>query len=227
MVKPSSPTDFQKNILYHVARYRLTVDQAVHRLFCPEMTRDAARKSLERLKEKSLLQSIRVKNRTFYYLTPDASSLLGIPPSRSDHLGTQALVEKFAMLAFCCLGSSLRERLTPAEFKVAFPEFAGSTGIKAAHQHYYYDQQEQNWYLARATVDTGGSLECIQTKCRRFARHAATTPVLRDLVNHQHFMLTILTGEESKAIALAQLLEKESTNIRYRVVQVPEIAEIL
>lgn len=227
MVKPSTPTELQKNILYHVARYRLTVDQAVHRLFCPEMTRDAARKSLERLEAKSLLQSTRVRNRTFYYLTSKASSLLGIPPTRANDLGAQTLVEKFAVLAFCCLGNALRERLTPVEFKEAFPEFAEAKGISAVHQHYYYDQHGQDWYLARATIDTGGSLAAIQSKCRRFAKHAAQTHALRDMVTHRRFMLTVLTGEETKAIALAELLEKEATNIQYRVVQVPELTEIL
>lgn len=227
MVKPNSPGDFQKHILSHVARYRLTIDQAVHRIFYSDATRDAARKSLERLATKGLLQLDRVRNRNFYYLTPKASSLLGVPPTRADALGAQTLVENFAVLAFCCLGSDLRERLTAAEFSTAFPEFAQANGISPAHQHYYYDRHEQNWYLARATVDTGASLAAIRRKCRHIARHAANTETLCDMVAQRRFMVTVLTGEESKATALAESLAKEKTNIQYRVVLVPEITEVI
>lgn len=227
MVTSTPPSELHKHILQHVARYRLTVDEAVHRLFYPNVTRDAARKSLERLSAKGLLQSDRVRNRSFYYLTPKACSLLGLPATRADSLGAQTLVDNFAMLAFCCLGQVLRERLTMPEFRQAFSEFAEAPGISLGHQHYYYDQLQENWYLARATVDTGASIATIKRKCRDIARHAANTPGLREILMQHRFMIAVLTGEASKAQALAQTLEPEETNVQYRVALVPEIAEVV
>lgn len=227
MVTTTPPSEMQKRVLFHAARYRLTVDEAVHRIFYPGKSRDAARKSLERLRTKGLLQSDRVRARTFYYLTPKACSLLGFPPTRADQLGAQSLVENFAILAFCCLRHEPRERLTAEEFAQSFPEFANEPGISLAHQHYYYDDLQGTWYFARATVDTGGSLAALKRKCRSIARHAANTAGLSQILMQNRFMVTVLTGEETKARALAQALESEQTNIQYRVVYVPEIAEVI
>lgn len=224
---PPPPSETQKKILFHVARYRLTVVEAVHRIFYPDKSRDAARKSLERLCAAGWLQSERVRSRTFYYLTSKTCSLLGLPATRSDALGAQSLVESFAVLAFCCMHDRTRERLTADDFQTAFAEFADEPGIALAHQHYYYDRHQDNWYLARATVDTGGSVAAIKRKCRSIARHAANTPGLNQILSQKRFMVTVLTAEETKAMALATALESERTNVQYQVVYVPEIGEVI
>src|SRR4051812_12307319 len=115
-------TQSQLELLAHVARYRLTTVDALHAVFYDE--RAAAQKAASRLVTSGALWSYPIGRQSFYQLTRRGAAAVGAPKNIADRLGSQGLRSNYAMLAFCCLGEPLRERLMPKEFRDSFPALA-------------------------------------------------------------------------------------------------------
>lgn len=222
-----APTPDQRHVLEHIARYRVTTVDALHAVRYALRTRAAATKATQRLVAAGLLQAFELRGRKFFQLTKSSAATVGAPSTAADPLQAQGLYEHYAVLAFCCLGSVRRERLTTSEFREAFPEFANASGISPSHQHYYLDTDHGVHRLGRATVDAGGDARRLLGKCREIVRHATETPHLRDVLRSGLFVLTILTPEEQKKAVLLDAMLSEPLGCFARVEVVPELHHVL
>lgn len=224
-----TPDSLQRRILEHVGRYRLTTPDALHRLFYDNRSRDAALKMATGLVKTGWLQGFDVgcHRRKVYQLTRRGAVTAGYPLSVADLVREQSLFEHYAVLAFCCLRPRLRARLTPPEFAKAFPEFADAKGISAAHQPYYIDTEEGPPRLARILIDNGGETARYVRKCRETVRAANQTPALQQLVSRDLFMVSILTLEQSKAQAIADVLARQELGPLFRIHVIGELYHVL
>ena len=221
------PTEDQRRLLAHVVRYRVTTPEALHVTLYADRSKAAAAKAASRTEEAGFLERFQLSRRIFYYLSKEATSVLGVPPSAASPPGTQALSEHYAVLAFCALREPGTERLTPEEVREHFPEFAEAPGVSAAHQHYCVTRYQGHPVLARATVDTGAELRRVVDKCRVIASHAAETAGLLELARTGRFHVAVLTADESKKRALDEALSSLSSSTRFRAVTIPEMRHIL
>jgi hypothetical protein len=119
-------------VLAHVARYRLTVREAVATVpALSDLDALSQRKLLRDLERSGLLASAALHcNSRYYHLTRRAAEQQGLAADRCGPLSESAKLRHFALLAFCCLRSKRRERLTAAELQQHFPQLYldGMTG---------------------------------------------------------------------------------------------------
>lgn len=191
------PRDLE--ILSHVARYRLTTQETLHRLFFTGATPEAPKTVVRRLREGGYLQSRPLYlRRAYYQLTRSAAALLGEPEEAARPLGPQALVRAYGVLAYCCHAESERQRLTRLEFHRAFP-YLSENGIPFDA---FYVERDPRLRLMQIVVDQGGDARRLLRKCRTRLKLARETPGLSDLVRGGEFGLALVTSSNEKAEAL-------------------------
>lgn len=198
----------------HVERYRITTVDVVHRLFYPDKTREAAKKSLNRMVDARDLVAVPIGKRTFYQRR-------GTPP-----VASQSLWERFAVLSFCVMHEPRCERLTPAEFSARFPEFATARGISASHQHYFLPLTGLP-RLGRAIVDSDAEPDRAARKCRDTFREASAVPGLLPLIDARLFVIAALFAEKTKADAVAARLQEANISEPFQFHVIPELNEIV
>ena len=110
-------------ILRHVAHYRLTTREALHRALFRQVAINAVTKVTSRLLAEGWLNQYPVFYKSFYFtLTPRAAELLAMPQAAiTAPLSTKALAREYGMLGFCCLLKTPRCRLLASEVQEDYP----------------------------------------------------------------------------------------------------------
>jgi hypothetical protein len=171
---PATRTGTSHRILEHVRKFGVTGIDAVHRLFYPDKSKEAARIALYRLTHRELLSRFELKNRSFYQLTKKGCAQIGASKSAADPLGPQGLIDRYAYLWFILGNPKKRRALTPQALLQLFPELTGAKGIEL--QRYYIDEEGECPRLGRVTIDYGRESASLVKKCRGIMRDAMSSP---------------------------------------------------
>ena len=127
-----------------------------------------------------------------------------------------------SILAACCLGPSLRERMTAEEFAERFPKLA-IKGLGASR--YYLDRDGDNVRLALFLPDFQSDRRRLIRKVRREIDRRMRHPEWNRLIRGNLFLITLLTAFPKKAEVLRRDLGRERWP--HRVEVVPSIANLL
>ena len=203
-------TDRDRAILDHLARYRLTTIEALHRLFWePTTTANAVSQVLARLAAGGYVQRIEESlsgSQNYYLLTAEAAREYGEDEDFARPPGTTSLIHHYLMLEFCCLGDARREHITAQEIRTGFPNLNGRGIARNAYFHTFDEPPRLGWL----EVDCGNHAETRAKKCRKqFAkRYEAQELRFRELADEGRFGIVLVTTSEGKKRALERALAK-------------------
>lgn len=208
-------------VLRHVLRHRISTPAVIQRVL--NLTADAETALARRLITNGYLAQERLfRNQKYYHLTPRAAILLGRDEKVAQPLrGQQSSVNHYAILAFCCLGPVLRERITRLEFLEQFPQFV-IRGVMS--DQYYRDIDKGVERLGFIRVDHGGEARRIAHKALVDVQDRAATPAFRELLLRpdRGFVIAIVTTNADKAAAIRkELATDNATKAAFRVEVAP------
>lgn len=197
-------------ILRHVARFRMTTIDALHRTFFAGKRRDAVKSTVRRLcgraRRDGYLHAEPLDARRVYYrLTSRATNLLGLGKDHARPLGLQARIRRYAVLWLLCIEESAdRVPMTPRDF----PEQFGVAGHRLPRAHFYIEERHGGeTRLGYAVVDHGRHPRRIYRNVartlQRFLRHGW----LDEFIAAGAFDVAVLTVSEPKRRSLQRGLE--------------------
>ena len=229
MPDPSSKfrlTDRDRQIIDHVARYRLTFREIVQKLFLPECDINAVTKVLSRLTVAGLLARHQLHNMRYCWTLSVKSALQrGLDDKRANALGYEAAVYHYGVLMFCCGGGTLRQLLTSKEVDQQFPEHSHRSLLRSA---YYVDHHDGQDRLGLILVDRGEDYQRLVRKCRREVYRRQEIPAFFKRIREGGFVISIVTAFPEKKAKLEQALEDPSyRSVLYRVVLRRGLADLL
>lgn len=191
-------------VLKHVARYRMTIVEALGRTVLPGLSANAITKIVNRLCRSGYLKKYPLLHPVKYFVLGKSGIKL-FDPKRSDDptpLGPQSLPLEYAILVYATLGKRLRIRQTPEEVLAQCP-WLGKALAKSPHC-----KDEQSGVLELIRVDLGGAADHVARKCvadlvirqriRDFRRFAAEGGL----------RLVVITATQEKAAAVRQALAR-------------------
>jgi len=212
--------------LRHVARYRLTTPEAVRTAAALRLpTNASARAFLRRLVADGWLGEAPLDcHGNYFYLTERGAREVIAATSgrhRSGPLSEPAKVRAFAVLAFCRLMGTNRERLSPDDLRRLVP--ALDTG--GMPTTFYAERSGTGPTLGFMRVDVGGFgrwdriLATLSADLRNFSADSA----LRRLIANRAFEVTLVTVTEEKALRIRTALAETRATIPIHVVAIPRL----
>ena len=229
---PRKPTknprlvDRDYDILDHLARYRLTTRDVLHRLFFDDSEINAVTKVTSRLTDHGFLNKYEwAPNRNYFVIGRESARIMGVSPKKCKPLGSQTLPKELATLMFCCMGDERRERLKVSELQKQYPDLLAR---KIDNSHYYVDRAEDGAVrLAFIRVDQGGTCDHIARRCEKDLEDRANMPSFRQLVDSDRFMIAIITASDDKAERVRETIRRRTWPVRFRVAVVKELAQLI
>jgi hypothetical protein len=196
--------DRDLKILRHVARFRMTTQQAVHVKFFAGKHRDAVKSTLRRLCGPHLdlssksrprtgyLQSEQLDARRVYYrLTDRATKLLGVSKDLARPMGIQARIHRYAILWFLCIDrSGTRVPLNPRDFPDSFPACPDRL---SRSDFYIEDKKKGETRLGLIIVDSGRHRIRVFRNTANALDRVLSRGWLDDFIASRCFDLTVLT----------------------------------
>jgi hypothetical protein len=188
-------TPRDRDILWHMFVFGMTIFTVLHRLFFPGKKNDAVKSTLRRLFDEKLIFSKKlIEKRVCYQLTPKACALVGAARDRARALGPHARAERYALLWFCCLDPpSPRTLFNPGEHE----QFAVDAQ-NLRRVHFYLEEAGEATLMGLIVLDMG-------TTCRRLVEKTAGRILkylddgwLDEVIRGGLFAVTILTMSEGK-----------------------------
>ena len=215
-------------ILEHVARYRMTTPDVLHRLFWEnDDGRTAVTKVTSRLTDYGFLNRYDfIHPKSYFVLGPNGTKAFGIPQKRSNALGPQSLCSEHGVLAYCCLREERQERLTVRELQEFNPAYL-QKGVESSP--YYLHTVDGRTSLTFIRVDGGGSVDHVVRKCKRDYQQRAKVPAFRELVDQGRFAIAVVTGmvpQDAKVKEVEEALARQNLPIRFFVASVPDLVEL-
>jgi hypothetical protein len=213
-------TPYQAEAIELVLRHTILTADLAHRFLCPWNTCDAARKLLDALRGKAWLRHFQpVKHFTYYVLTPQATSAVGVHRRHSRELGFTALLRAYGAAAFCA--GTGTERLSPTEFADKYPRLCA----RGVSRRGYI---ERDGKLGFIQVDVAQKPDAVVGKLMRIARQRAKIRDFAPLLHERRFFIVVVTPCESKRDSLEREIRK---NFRWQVPWelrvVPELLQLL
>lgn len=202
-------TDRDRDILEHVARYRVTTIEALHRLFWePETTPNAVSQVLARLVSGGHLACIEglLGAQSGYLFTASEAREYGEDEDFARPPGAASLVRHVAMLEYCCLGGARRDHITDREIRANYPSFDG----RGIARHGYFHTCEEPPRLGWLEVDCGNNPANRVRKCAKQFAKRYDSPGLRfrELAVAGRFSIVLVTTSEPKRRALQRALKR-------------------
>jgi hypothetical protein len=217
--------DRDYEIFEHVMRHRITVREALHRLFFEGSDPNAVTKVTSRLVRHQYLNRYELyAPRSYFVVGPEGAKLLGISVNKTESLGPRALAREYGILAYCCLGPVVRKRLMVREIRERDPEFLQG---KLDSGHYYLDEDGETTRLGYIRVDQGGSPENVVRKCREDLDQRYRYPRLRKLIDEGRFLIALVTAREEKKQAIHEALRQHRWPIRFRIEVVSDLLHLI
>jgi hypothetical protein len=200
----SAGDERDRRILEHVARYRLSTNDVLRKLFFSARRPNAVTKVTARLCRAGLLSKFVLYHpRLYFTVGPQATQRLGLPQRRSAPLGPQSLPTEYAVLAYATRSQKVHPRLSAAELRqqyawlpVALREFP-----------YCLDRDMDPPALELVRVDLGGKPDHVARKCHADLQHRRPLPEFERLLHDQRFHLVVVTGTAEKAAAIRTAIE--------------------
>lgn len=230
--EPKHLTDGQRVLLQHVARYRLTVPEAVRTLspFRKRSVKDVTR-ILGNLQATGSLGSTRLfGDRLCFFLTANGFARIGVDTSSLEvdtSFSEESKIRLFAMLSFCCLGSDARQHLTASDMRIQF----SALYRPGAPSAYYTQSNDHKSLLGFLRVDMSGHgrWDRVLAKAQEDARDHAFDPAWRQFVEAREFEITLATALPQKAERLCRALNASESlpSVPIRVVAIPELLYLI
>lgn len=217
--------DRDYEIFDHLMRYRMTVREAIHKLYFEDSEPNAVTKVTSRLVDHGFLNRHELYGpRSYFTVGPEGARILGLSPKKTKALGPQALAQEFGALAYCLLTSDDRERLLVREVQQQFPALLCG---KLDSSHYYLDRDQERTRLGYIRVDQGGTPDHVVRKCRADLEERQRIPAWREVIEGDRFLIAVATVHEGKADAIRESLRRHSWPIRFRIEVVPDLIQLI
>ena len=218
-------------LIDHVARYRITVREAVEHAFAKSF--GATRRMFtQAVRDGHLDVAPLYRNRRYCHLTQLGANSVDTSASSDDRpkhgpLSEPAKVRAYAMLVFCCLHDVPRERLTADDFQTHFPDLY-RPGMSA---NYYIDTTGNRPRIGLLRVDFGGRgrWDRIISRVRRDIEAHYLAAGFRRLLARQSFEITVVTALPQKAGRIRQALAGhcDARRVPIRVVAMPDLLHLV
>jgi hypothetical protein len=218
-------TDRDRHILELIARYGLVTVDALKRIF--DLTDKAVERVLTRLIAIGLLESTQLVGRRHYYtFTAAGARLIGLDEAASRPIGSQALLQNYAMLSHCVLGPDPTERMTRAEFVARFPTLAVAGAISSSRWTRYCLDASERCNGGSGMVRLALLLPTIGSNPRRIARKARrevekrwrSSEAFAGLIRARLFSIIVLVEDDEKGRRVAAMLARDPWHSRAVVV---------
>ncbi|MBI1315076.1 hypothetical protein GC176_27610 [bacterium] len=194
-------------ILDHIARYRISTPEVLHRLFFDGSRANAVTKVTSRLCDIQHLRRFPLYHpRTYFTLGPEAAKRLGLPVSRTRPLGPQSLPLEYGVLSCATRGQHHHQRLTTRELLELCPDLpAGLT-----EQPCCLDDSVTPPRLELIRVDLGGRPDHVARKCQADVRSRSDVASIQQLMAAGRFRLFVVTGTLAKAGSITDSLQQHA-----------------
>lgn len=182
-----------RRILAHVGRYRLTLRAALDRLFFEGAATGCANVLRRLLRQHLRAREGLPKRLAYYQLTERAAADVGVPVSRAEPLGAQALREALAILWHCTLadlppGVSRRARLEVVELERLF-----EGGVGSGPQPHVLEETDEARSVYRVTVPSAATKTAnILRGARHWAVRAEESPAFGPWVRAGKYRYLVL-----------------------------------
>lgn len=215
-------------VVEHVARYRLTIPEALARLpLLSSLGPSSIKNLLKEGKRRSLLDSaLLYQAKTYSHLTAEGALRCGLPEERMGPLSEPAKIRAYAILLFCCLSDKPRHRLTAAEIEGHFPGLH-RPGLPAG---YFFDPEgEGRLGLLRIDVGNRGRWDRVVESLREDITTHVHQPGFRQLIRANRFEITLLTvfPQKAKRIYEALASHRDAHRVPVQIVSLPELLPLI
>ena len=196
-------SDRDRQVLEHVARYRLTTTRALRRVLPGRLSPNAAGKLANRLCAADLLAKYPLAHPVRYFvLGRRGAKLLGLSANCAAPLGPQSLPLEYAVLLYSVLGKQPRRRLTITELRERWPWLPP----ELVHASFCLDAQTDVLELLR--VDLGGPADHVARRTVRDMSRMRRASEFQSILVQGQFRLVLITATRGKAQALRKALEQ-------------------
>ncbi len=193
-------TTLETAVIDQVDRYGLTVVEALQsQPALTEVSPGQLKQLLKQLCRQGVLdQATLYRNRSYFYLAPV------LPTEGRKLLSESVKIRRYAMLAFCCLGMTLRTRLLPGECEERFPELYQAVGPL----DFYRSDFEARRAVGVLRVDAGGRgrWDRVLEKCRRDILRLQLDRQVRAMIDDGLLEYTLVTALPQKVQRLQQAM---------------------
>lgn len=206
-------TTKESELLDHVLLYRITVREAVARQLFPGEELLVADRALEELRRAGHLRAYELyPHRKYWALSPEAAAARQLDTYYAKPLAPEVLVRTFGVLAFCCLGTTPRRRLSLETFRTRFPDLYKP---QLPSSWYYVDSESGKERLGYILVDFASDVMRLVRRVRRAVgqRLGSGLPAFAALIRNGEFTVTVVTAHEEKKARLVAALKKEGLDI--------------
>lgn len=192
-------------ILQHVARYRLTTNEVLHRAFFSHALPNAVVKITNRLVQTGLLCKFPLVHPQVYFTLSDlAAKRLGLGSHRCLPLGPQALATELATLLYCTAGQHKYLRLAPLEVHTRFPWLTATTKHDVfAVRHVECQVSSLQWIR----TDLGGPSHHVVRKAMRRLRKWTGSPAVDTAIRDGNLSVVFLTPTPEKLQSVRAAIE--------------------
>ena len=215
--------DRDLRILEHVIRYRLTIQEFLHRLFFAETQLNAVTKVTSRLTDAGwLVRHELPRGRSYFVPGGRAVEAFSLPAGCTRPFSESTLPTAYGVLAYC-VGSG-NVRLTERDFQTHLKQFAVKALIKNPH---VIDKGCQPHRLALLIVDRDNPPERLMIKLARAITKRHENEAYEKLIEEGRFSVTIITATAEKKAATAALAARlEDRTVPVSVAVAPELAHV-
>ena len=223
--KPRRLSTRDRRIIEHVARYKLTTKEMLHRLFFDQNEPNAAIKVANRLCDEGWLKKFSLLYPRQYLVAGKRTvQALGLPSTRSLPLGPQSLPTEYAVLHYAAPTESIK-RLTRAEVTSSF-EWYSEDWVTAAHSIRLSDCSR---VLELIRVDLGGPADHVARKCSVDVETRSESPAFQNALEEALFKLVVITATSDKASAIQFSLQRQlwPDGISFHLAVIPELLPLL
>jgi hypothetical protein len=192
-----------REIVEHIARYRITIIEVLCRRVLPGLSPNAVSKVVNRLCKTGFLRKYTLLHPTKYFVLGELGvKWLSINSDRAGPLGPQSLPLEYGVLVYATLGEHTHTRLTQVEVLHKHPWL---TATLASGPHC---RDEQDKILELIRVDLGGPADHVARKCAADLNRRRRLRDFLPLVAQSRFRLVVITATKEKAAAVRQALER-------------------
>lgn len=190
-------------ILDHVARFRMTTNEVVQRLYFDEQHPNAVTKVTARLVEQKLLAKFPLTYpQSYFRLGEHGVALFGLHESRMRPLGPQSLPTEYGVLCYATLREQPLQRLMADELQQRFPDFE-SPWCDAPHVL----RAETQEVVELLRVDLGGSADHVARKVLQDVLARTESRTFREALQRRAFRCVVITTTTEKAAAIQTALQ--------------------
>ena len=232
----NSASTIRCEVLQHVARYRMSVLTVIQRLpTVGNLSRHRCRALLRDMCRDGELGVASLYGHVRYFHLPQPEPASAVRAKHNKHpsarhcgpLSEQAKVHNYAMLAFCCLSTRRRQRLTVDELQRHFPGIH-RPGVTL---NYYVDTSDDKPRLGFLRVDSGGRgrWDRVAAKCHNDLDTHCMDAAFEPFIRTGQFEITCVIALPQKALRLQEVIAswRDQRSSVIRIVALPELVHLI